>query len=261
MIKEGTPSYAGQSKANIETTNPKNVKTEGAPHYRVTRLTIPQLAAQEIRRVLEDNHTININARLTNNAVANGVLPTPIHYWNHLDRLGRTHAVHVHRDEVIRGYFSPITVEVDDGALYLHGLRYWSKALSESGLLERWACAGSHRVQAYMLDVCVRHLFIHTPSGAIVVDAMQGIRNGDEMLYLSVVEIEQLYRLRARGLSTLRTHVHAAKAEQAVLYEEEVGIPYKHSIRRRGRAKMKNAASREEAGAVMGVFQPGRRAV
>ncbi|NHZ83612.1 hypothetical protein F2P44_30735 [Massilia sp. CCM 8695] len=158
IIKELAPSHAGQSKASIETSHPKAVKHEGAPQHSVTSMTIPQLAAREIRRVIMDNQSKNIGTRLNNVAVIARVLPTPIHLWNYLSQMGRSLAVTKQRDEVIREYFTQVEVKVCDGVVYFMEQRFDSPALQDSGFLRIASTRDRHT--AYILDVCVRHIFV-----------------------------------------------------------------------------------------------------
>jgi hypothetical protein len=245
-IDELTPSYSGQSKATIETTHPKEVQQKGAPQHKVTRMTIPQLVVREIRRLIKLNHTLNVGDRLNNNAIACGVLPTPIHLWNYLEKLGRTHARRVPRDDVIRAFFTTVEVSYRDGALYRLGQRYWAGDLESYGAvkLERECASGT--LKAYWLDVCVRHLFVDSAGGMLTGDAMLALRDGEEQLYISAVELEQLAALRARGEATWRKHRDAAASEQEGKFEEETGIAFDQASTRKGRAKSKSQVSMEE---------------
>ena len=249
IIRELAPSYSGQSKASIETSHPKSVKHEGAPEYEVTRITIPQLAAREIHRLIADNKTKNISDRLNNDAVNALVLPTPIHLWNYLSNLGRSLAVSYPRDEVIRHLFSPVDVTVRDGAVYFREMRFSSPLLQESGLLKQ--VARRRTVRAFILDVCLRHIFIDTPSGILSLDVMHNIRDADEQRYYSVVELEALAQLRARGRATIKLHQSAALADHEERFEQEFGVSFSQKTRRKGRAKKKNSESLEEKAEVM----------
>lgn len=188
-----------------------------------------------------------MQSRLNANLLAAGVLPTPTAVWNALDKVGRNHSYQIAQEEAIRAFFATTDLTFDDGALYLHGFRFWSEQFRDSCLPERLSKADSCKVQAYMLSVCVRHLFVDGPDGMITVDAMHGIRDGDETLYLSTPELEQLAHLRARGQSTLRTHKQAANADFEGRFEDAFGIAYAQGQRRTGRPKRNSQASREEA--------------
>lgn len=243
MIKEIVSAYSGQSKASVETRHPKEVKQEGAPQYRSTGSTIPELAAQEIWRVIESNRTTNIALRLPPDAIAAGVQPTPVAFWNYLTTLGRTFAIKVPRDRAVRAFFEEVDLTVQDGAVFFHGFRYWSEELAASGILTR----ASSKVRGYTLPVCVRHIFLDTAQGLLTVDAAFGIRVGEEERYLSVSELEQLHELRRREAAALKIHQQAVRADIEQRFEEQTGKSYDQADIQSGRAKRNNAASVEEA--------------
>ena len=251
VIKESAPSYAGQSKASIETTHPKAVKLEGKPHYVETRLSIAQLAAQEIIRTIADNHSIDVTDRLNNDAVEAGVFPTPVAFWNYLDRRGRNHAVSMRFEEAVRAYLTPIELTVQDDAVYFKEMRFDSAALQRSGALQKAHTCGTYRLGGYMLDICVRHLWVEVGADLIEVDAMLAIRDGEEQLYISVVELEQLERLRRDGKLELQSHRLAARAEYEAAFEQHAGQPFDQGVVKGGRNKRSKAASVEERRQIM----------
>ncbi|NHZ45024.1 hypothetical protein F1609_33520 [Massilia sp. CCM 8693] len=252
VIREIAPSYSGQSKANVETRHPKEVKLEGAPQYQVTRLSIPQLAQREIWKVIESNLTTNVQPRLTPDAICAGVLPTPVTLWNYLSELGRTFAFRIPREQAIRAYFTKIDLTIDDGAVFYMGLRFWSHHLRDSSVLR----GGCRPTQGYMLPTCVRQIFLETPDGLITVDAAYGIRTDDEEYFLSAAELEQLAKLRSEEQASLRVHREAAKADVSERFTAETGMPYEQIERKPGRAKRGNFASLEEARQTMPLLRP-----
>jgi len=251
MIQEVAPSYSGQSKANVETRHPKKVKLEGAPQYQITRLSIPQLVQREIWQAIESNLTTNVQSRLTPDAIRAGVLPTPVHFWNYLNELGRTFAYRIPLEQAVRAYFTKIDLTINDGAVFYMGYRFWSPALRDNIVLH-----GRSTVQGYMLPTCVRQILLDTPDGLIAVDAAHGIRTGDEEYFLSVAELEQLAKLRSQEQAVLRVHREAAKSDVAERFTAETGMSYEQIERRSGRAKRGNAASREEARQTMPLLTP-----
>lgn len=258
IIKETAPANSGQSKAGIETKHPKSVKLEGAPHYKVTSLTIPQLAAREIRRLIATNQTTDISSRLSVDAIAAGVLPTPLNYWNYLSKIGRTFAYGTTREQAVRAFFTRVDLTILDGSIFFYGFRYWSKALENCQAIQQ-AHGRATQIQGFMLETCIRHILLDTTEGLITVDLKIGIRSGDEEHFLSVVEIEQLARLRDLSRTAFKIHSQAAQAEAAQKFEEEIGAPHDEVEIRRGRAKRGNAASVDEAREITPYLRLGRR--
>ncbi len=257
-IKEGAPSYSGQSKASVESTHPKQVKREGKPYYQETNLSIPQIAAQEILRTIADNHSIDVSDRLNNDALKEGVFPTAASFWQYLDRRGRNHAITPNFEEAIRAYLTSIEVTVRDDAVYFKDARFDSNALQHSGILQKAHDLGRYKLKGYMLDVCVRHLWIDLGTQLIEVDAMLSIRDGQEQLYISIIEIEQLQRIRGDGKLELKSHRHAAKSEYENKFEGQTGKPFEQGVDKPGRSRRTKAASVQERQEIMDYLRAGR---
>ncbi|NTV94163.1 MAG: hypothetical protein HGA75_01955 [Thiobacillus sp.] len=252
VIKEAAPSYSGQSKASVETLHPKPVKQEGKPRYKETRLTIPQLAAQEILRAVADNHSTDVTDRLNNDALNDGVFPTPVSLWNYLNRRGRNHAVTMRFEEAVRAYLTPIELTVRDDAAYFKDARYDSDALQCSGALQKAHDLGRYTLPGYMLDVCVRHLWLQLKPDMAEVDAMLSIRDGQEQLYISVLELEQLEQIRRDGKIELMTHRLAAQCEYEEVFRALTGQAFEQGILKPGRTRRSKASSVQERQEIIG---------
>lgn len=261
IIKEMAPSYSGQSKASVETTHPKQVKLEGKPYYLETRLSIPQLAIQEVLRAVADNHSIDISDRLNNDALRDNILPTPSSLWQYLDSKGRNYAISVPFEEAVRTYLTPIELTVRDDAVYFKDARFDSAALKGSDVLQKAHDLGRYTVKGYMLDVCVRHLWIELDTELVEVDAMLSIRDGHEQLYISVVEIEQLQQLRRDAKLELKSHSLAAKSEYETAFETHTGHVFDQTVIKNGRSRRGKASSVQERLEIIGYLRAkgGRR--
>lgn len=243
IIKEMAPSYSGQSKASVETTHPKQVKLEGKPYYLETRLSIPQLAMQEIFRAISDNHSIDISDRLNNDALRANVLPTPASLWHYLDNKGRNHSVSMTFEEAVRNHLTPIELTVRDDGVYFHDARFNSEALKHSEILQKAHDLGRYTVKGYMLDTCVRHLWVEMDTELIEVDAVLNIRDGQDQLYISVVEIKQVQQFRRDGKLELKSHRLAAKSEYETAFERHTGHTFDQTMIKAGRSRRNKASS------------------
>lgn len=254
-IKEGTPAYSGQSKASIETTHPKPVKQEGRPQYRETRLSIPQLAVQEVYRTVRDNNDINVASRLNNDALRDRVFPTPVALWNYLDGKGRNHGITMRFEEAVRAYLEPIELTVRDDAVYFKDARFYSDALRDSGALQKAHDTGRFTLHGFMMSVCVRHLWVDLGNELIEVDTMHCIRDGEEQLYNSAVELEQLQELRRDGQLELVTHRMAVRSESETKFEAQTGHAFDQAINKAGRSRRSKANSRLETQEIIGYLR------
>lgn len=255
IIKEAAPSYSGQSKASIETLHPKKVRLEGKPHYRETRLTIPELAVQEILRAVVDNHSTDISDRLNNEALKDVVLPSPAALWNYLDRKGRNHALNKRFEEAVRAYLTPIELIVRDDAVYFKDARFSSEALKRSGVLQRAHDLGRYKLQGYMLDVCVRHLWVDLGTRLIQIDGKLGIRDGQEQLYVSVAELEQIQQIKQGKKLVLKEHRLVARSEYEGVFEAQTGQVFEQAVLKPGRSRRSKKSSVEERQEIMGYLR------
>lgn len=255
VIKEAAPSYSGQSKASVETLHPKQVKLEGKPQYRETRLSIPQLAAQEILRAVADNHSTDVSDRLNNDALNDRVFPTPASLWNYLDRRGRNHAITMRFEEAVRANLDPIELTVRDDAVYFKDARFESDALKRSGALQKAHDLGRYTLPGYMMNACVRHLWVDLGTELVQVDAMLSIRDGQEQLYISVLEIEQLQQIRQDAKLELKTHRLAARSEYEAVFQAHSGEVFDQTTLKPGRSRRSKANSVKERQEIMGYLR------
>lgn len=255
IIKEAAPSYSGQSKASIETMHPKQTKREGKPQYKETRLSIPQLAVQEIQRVVIDNNSTDVMDRINNEALKNLQLPTPAALWHYLDRKGRNHAITMRFEEAVRAYLEPIEFTVRDDGVYFKDARFESDALKCSGVLQKAHSLGRYTLPGYMLDVCVRHLWVDLGTELVQVNATLGIRDGQEQLYVSAVEMEQLQQIRRNKRLELKDHRLAARSEYEAAFEAHTGQVFDQGTLKPGRSRRSKANSVKERQEIMGYLR------
>lgn len=255
-IKEGAPSYSGQSKAAIETSHPKTVKLHGAPKFTTTRLTVPQLAMQEIRRTIGQNLSKDISARLNPEAIIARVDATPIGLWHFLDNKGRNDGFQIPFDEAVRAFLNPIELTVKDDAVYYLSSRFTSERLKQCGILDQAHRSGRLKVNGFMLAVCLRHLWVDLGGELIEVDAQFGLWSTEEQLYQSAAELQQLDELFRLGRSELKQSRLAAQADAETSFEEETGIPFGQKTIRSGRPKKRSKASLEDQQSVKPYLKP-----
>lgn len=258
VIKEITQSYAGQSKAIIESSNPRSVQLEGEPNHVTTRLTIPQLAVREIVRVIRDNATSNAQARCNIAAIASDVEPTPIGVWAYLDKLGRNDSIPMSFDDAVRGFLTPITLTVKRDGVYYLGQRFDSADLRRTNLLDKAPSGRQFSTAGYMFDLRLRHLWLEVGHEIIEVDMQLTIRDGADQLYVSAAELDQIAFLRRQRASELRNDKQAVMAEIEDRFEAQAGLPFNNGTRRKGRGQRRSVASKLEARQVIDHLQPKR---
>jgi hypothetical protein len=149
-------------------------------------------------------------------------------------------------EDAVRAFLMPIQVRVQNDGVYYLDQRFDSPKLRDLRLLEKASATHGFEVKGYMLDVCVRHIWVEAEGQLVEVDAMLSIWDGDEQLFISVVELEQIQRLRRESASGFRVHTQAARSEVHEDFEEQTGKAFDQGTRKSGRAKRNNVVSLNE---------------
>ena len=189
VLREITPSGMGQSKASVETSNEKIRKLEGPSSMLVSNLTPVQMIQRDISRLIEANHTLDMSARMTPEMKLESVRPTPIRLWNWYDDRARTRAQPIAYEDAVRQYLRKVDVTIKRDGAYLKYQRYTSQALSDTKLPERIADLGVQHVDGYVLNLCVRYIWIEINNCIIKVKAELPTNDDEEQLYISFAEL------------------------------------------------------------------------
>lgn len=247
VIRNLVESWSGQSKATIESSHPRDVKFQGQPTFVDSDYTPVALCRREIVRVLKYNHTADMSARMEIDRELASVPPTPHAIWNHYDSRFRNSANPISIDDAVRAFLTPVKLKVSKSGVFLDGRRYDSKDLRKSGLLERIARAGQREeaFQGYMMDLCVRHVWIEVDRQMLLLDAQLKIREDEELLYISCTELRQWNEARAQLTSAMQVHVPAATTEFINRFEADTGEKWQEDRRKYGRQK-KSPSPRQE---------------
>ncbi len=258
-IRGFAPAWSGQSKATIESSHPRNTELEGAPSYVTSELNPVQLARREIERLIHDNQALNVSPRLTPEMVAARVVPCPNGIWNYLNDRARTDATSIPFDTAVRWFLTPIEVKIKNDGAYFHEQRYDSNALRDTGLVDRVAAHGEVTVVGYLLDLCVRYIWVEVDEQIIELQAKLAIRDDDEQLYMSLEELVEFASEKRRMASEFRVHQHAVGSEYVQRVKQATGRLPDAGQRKSGRAKAKSARARQETADLRQYTSQGRK--
>ncbi|WP_353189880.1 hypothetical protein [Pandoraea pnomenusa] len=242
-----TPAYSGQSKATIESSHPRQVKFEDAPTHVLSKLTPVELAKKEISRVIIYNNKANMSDRMEIAPELAYVLSTPLAMFEHYDKRMRNSALPVSIAEAVRSFLTPISVVAKKDGVYFNDRRHDSQAFRETGLLDTIARSSQGQVvlKGYMLDLCLRHIWVEVDHTIILLDAMLKTRDDESLLFVSIAELEQWKEARAQVNSLASEHRSAAIAEGIELFEQSTGQRWTAGERRRGAAKKSTQETKE----------------
>ncbi len=258
-IREITPSWAAQSKAMVESSHERETQTEGQPHYRQSELTPVQMARREILRAVKFNHVADMSGRFQPDGGMAYLPPTPIALWNYYSARFRTDAQMISIEDAVRTFLTPVTFDLRKDGVWLGEQRYVSAELKESGVLSKLARSSqtATKINGYMLDMCVRHVWVELDGRLLMLDAKLRHRDDEEKLFISYAECQQWSEARRKVASAFREHQHAAALKYEQRFEDCVGKKWHAGRRTSGKPKRNAAARREEMEARQGA--PARR--
>jgi hypothetical protein len=247
------PSYSGQSKAVIEASHPKKMKNDEAPSYRVSNLRVAEMVRQEIMRTVTDNNTMNVSSRIPMDLQSRLPIATPTAMWKLYDRLGRNDAMPVAFADAVRKWLTPVDLRLTSEGVELCGRRYDSKALRKSGVLDRVSREQSVSPRGFVLECCVRHIWIQIDHELIELDLQVRLRGGDSNVYVSLEELQREEALIKRRRPTTEVNRRAAHTERNQEFEENTGFEWEPGVRKQGRPPKKGSRSADasEAKAAM----------
>ena len=225
-IRDMAPSWSGQSKATIESSHPRDTHIEGQPTYVKSTLTPIELAKKQIARLMRYNESANMQGRMQPDTEMTFVLPSPLGLWNYYDERFRNDAQPMSIDDAVRTFLTPVEVLVKKDGVWLFEQKYDSPELRATGILDAVARSSTTRIKAFVLDLCVRYIWVEIDRRILMLDAMMRIRGDDEILYVSMAELEQWGEARRKVMSEFHEHQHASASEYMAQFEQAVGEHY-----------------------------------
>lgn len=258
-VREITPSWFGQSKATVESSHPREIHQEGQPSHMQSDLNPVEMAKREILRVIQDNNASDASARRTPEMIAAGITPSPQGIWTYLDCRARTDASPMQFEDAVRAFLPPASFTACADGVYFRSQRYDSPSLRATGLVDKVASGQRLKIGGYMLDLSIRYAWVEVEGQLIEVEAQLPIRDDEEQLFMSLLELEQLAEHDRRTQSAFREHKCAVKSEIGERFEEATGNAWNAGTRRTGKVKAKTNASRREQADIERYASNGRK--
>ena len=246
-IREMAPSYSGQSKATVESSHPKNMKSEGQPVQQISSLTPVEMAVKEIERLLKFNSAADMEERLEPDSELVNVVPSPLGLWNHYDEIFRNDAIPVSIEDAVRTFLTPIELSLQEDGVWLKQRRFDSDAFRKTSVYEHVSRSGKEglKINGFILDLCVRHIWVEFDKRLYQLNAMLKIRGDEKSLYASIKELEQYDEARDEVRSAFKVHQRAVSSLHKYRFKENTGKFWDSAKRRYGKLK-RSALSRQE---------------
>jgi hypothetical protein len=246
-VRELSPSYAGQSKAVIESSNPKSLSNDESPSYVQSDLRAIELARKAIWNHIKFNESCYIGDRIPPDLADRVSRPSPNGLWETLEELGRNDAVQMPFEDAVRAYLDIVPAKLTRAGVTLVGRNYHSSAPE---FLKATQCVtGSQAVdvKVYVLESCVRHVWLDWERVLIELDVRYPIPVASGVEYMSLAEAKQYYEHMKEVDRIHRKHQQGAQVETETNYEEQTGQRWESNQRKSGRPKRGTHTAKQEA--------------
>ncbi len=246
-IRDLTPAYSGQSKATVETSNPKSLKREGCPLHTVSNLSLVELARKEIVRLIHYNHATNVEHRFDPQPELRHVLPTPAALYEYYDSRFRNDGRSMSIPDAVRTFLTPVRLSVDKSFVRLGQRRYSSSALRKSGLFDRIARNGGRQIEVpgYMLDLSLRYIWAEIDGKLFQLEAHLSVRSDGRELWLAYSDLKKWETERDLVASAMAQHQPAVSVHCDEIFEQGTGKSRHGGTMRRGRPKRSQTTQQE----------------
>jgi hypothetical protein len=246
VIRESAPSYAGQSKAIVETSHPQKRHDNEAPSFRRSNLKTIELARREFGLALQFNETAIVANRVDPDLAPRVTRLTPNGVWEALDSVGRNNAVQVGFEDAVRAYLDVVPAKLTRGGVVLAGRNYYSKTPEFENALSSVAGGQDVNVNVFVLAACTRFIWFEWNNKLIELDVRYPIPVGEEVKYMSFAEAVEYAEYLRKWVAAERRHRAAKKHLLNEDYLEQTGTELKSGSRVAGRPKRGTATARLE---------------
>lgn len=233
VAKTTTPTQTPQSNSPAEARNSRQPTIAGIPVEEVGTLTTIGLAKKAVANLILENRSSSARDRASNSQIMRGeVTPQAIHM--DMQRRGRSDARFVPVEDAVRMFLEPIEVTYRDGLLYVHGRPFGGAAWQEC--LEQYPRGlPTGELIGYALTLSTRHIWVEVGHKLVMVDALTRYRDGDEELYLSLYELEEIGRAAAKAETARRNQRPAEIGLAEAKFKERTGMSMSTKTVRRAR--------------------------
>jgi hypothetical protein len=249
-----TPSRSGQSNAISESTHPRSTHIDGDPVYEIADGNYLDFLKRKIVETIDENLTSDVSARLDEELKDARVKPRPVALWNYFDRRLRTHAVSVPDHKLIRSFLPKRECTIKRSGAWIDAVRFKSDQLTASRLCEKITGNRSFKMEAYILPLCLRQIWIDYDGDLIETYLAPPIQGGVDDIDLTLYDLERMIDIRRDLQSEAKKEDLAIKMALEELYEEQTGRPASTTRQQRARPKRKTPRAMGELAIVQTLF-------
>lgn len=246
-FREMVMSYSGQSKALIETSNPKTVSNDEPPTYTQSTLRPVEMARKCIYDILTLNASINVINRVPPDLAMKVRNGSPNALWECLAERGRNDAMLHSWDDAVRSFLCKCSASLRRDGVWLAGRRYKSPLLEKYGATTELEGDQRIEVSVYVLEACMRHVWLDWRGSLIELAVCYPTPVGDLVLHMSLDEATQYETYCKEWEQSHKEHAKAVQNQMRSAYEANTNLPWKTETQRKGRPKDRTATAKAEA--------------
>ncbi|MHC2146434.1 transposase [Pseudomonas sp. 210_17 TE3656] len=244
---ELTPVYSGQSKATVESSHPRDKKSLDQPTHFHSKLNFVEMCKREIIRAISDNHTSDAGRRMDEEMLLAGIKPTPHEIYNYWTARGRDSSRGVQFETAVSTFLTrrPATIRRD--AVYFYGRKYRSSELAGTGVFDRVARNGVIETTAFVLTMCVRHIWIEVNGVLFELDFVRAASLPTGAADISLRDLQEFDQMRRDGAAALREERPALQQHFKDRFKRSTGEDWDSGESKLGKPSKGGAAQRDLA--------------
>lgn len=244
---ELTPTHSGQSKASVESSHPRTKSNNDQPTHFHSALNFVELCKRHILQVVYENKKSNAADKMIDDMKRVGFKPSPNNIFRYYDSVGRNSATNVSFEYAVRKFLTPHPALIKRGGVYFYGRKYNSPKLIETQVFDRIATNGQIRVTAYVMVMCVRHIWMELEGILYELDFVRPASVHPDSVDISLSDLQTLDANLIRGGAQQREEQAALTQERNNRFFEATGKSWGSGTRKLGRPAKGDAAERDNA--------------
>lgn len=244
---ELTPTHSGQSKATVESSHPRTKSDNDQPTHFHSSLNFVEMCKRHILQVIYDNRSSNAEERMTPEMLEVGFSPTPKNIYNFYSRIGYDSGTEVPFDYAVRKFLTPHPAYIKRSGVFFYGRKYNSSKLIDTGVFDGIAFNGQIPVTAYVMTMCVRHIWIELEGFLHELDFVRPASVHPSSVDITLSDLQVLNENRLRGNAQLREEQPAILQDRNAQFLQATGKAWDSGARKLGRPAQGGAAERDNA--------------
>jgi hypothetical protein len=244
---ELTPTHSGQSKATVESSHPRTKSNNDQPTHFHSSLNFVEMCKRHILQVIYDNRSSNAEERMTPDMLEIGFSPTPKNIYQFYSRVGYDSGTEVTFDYAVREFLTPHPAHIKRSGVFFYGRKYNSSKLIDTEVFDRIALSGQIPVTAYVMTMCVRHIWIELEGVLYELDFVRPASVHPSSVDITLSDLQVLNENRLRGNAQLREEQPAILQARNFQFLQATGKGWDSGVRKLGRPAKGGAAERDAA--------------